>query len=152
MGVASCRSIFICLMLCLIARPSRFSFWFVIWFWLVVVRAVGFRPGPAPGAPTPHARPLSLPLIFFSRAATSSPSLPPLFHLLFPRCDPVGGCRDLEPRGELPPPSVFPSPLPPPPFPARPCWPLAVPLAASLAARAPGALPRSVRAVPFPRA
>jgi hypothetical protein len=39
-------------MLCLIARPSRFAFRFVFFFRLVVVRAVGFRPGLALGAPS----------------------------------------------------------------------------------------------------
>jgi hypothetical protein len=78
---------FFCLMLCLIARPSRFGFRFTVCFWLLAVCAVDFRPGPrsgpargltrpdparplarAPGAPTsPHARPLS-PSHFFPRS------------------------------------------------------------------------------------
>jgi hypothetical protein len=97
--------------------------------------------GPAPSAPTSHHAPpvplsisfsfpaqqlllplfhlsstffASLYLIFFSRAATSSPSLPPLFHLLCPRCDPVDGCRrSSDPKVSFPSPSSLPPfPLP----------------------------------------
>jgi hypothetical protein len=153
MGVASCRSIFICLMLCLIACPSRFR--------KDLARLL------APH--TPHV-PLPLYLILFP-----AQQLPlPLSHLSSTSFA-LGVIRwtvaaIIEPRGELPPPSLFPSPLPPPSFPARPCWPLAAPRPRPgraivralprpwscpcwpLAARAPGALPSSVRAVPFPRA
>jgi hypothetical protein len=71
------------------------------------------RPGPVRGARPwrphlPHAPP-SLYLIFFSRATTSSPSLPPLFHLLCPRCDPVDGChRSSDPKVSFPSPSSLP--------------------------------------------
>jgi hypothetical protein len=100
MGVASCRSIFL-LFDVVFNRASvspRFGFRFAIGFRSVVVCVVGFRLGPrpsparhdlaqpdwalgyAPLAPhTPHAPPLSL--IWFSRAATPSPFLPPLSHL-----------------------------------------------------------------------
>jgi hypothetical protein len=37
---------FFCLMLCLIACPSHFGFRLAFFFRFVVVRAVGFRPGP----------------------------------------------------------------------------------------------------------
>jgi hypothetical protein len=104
--------------------------------------------GPAPSAPTSHHAPpvplsisfsfpaqqlllplfhlsstffASLYLIFFSRAATSSPSLPPLFHLLCPRCDPVDGCRrSSDPKVSFPSPSSLPPfPLPCPRAPWR---------------------------------
>jgi hypothetical protein len=67
---------FFCLMLCLITRPSRFGFRFVVCFRLVVVRAVDLWPGPWPDPAwpwrlTPHVCPSPLYLIFFFRAATS---------------------------------------------------------------------------------
>jgi hypothetical protein len=110
MGVASCRSIFICLMLCLIACPSRFR--------KDLARLL------APH--TPHV-PLPLYLILFP-----AQQLPlPLSHLSSTSFA-LGVIRwtlatIVEPRGELPPPSLFPSPLPPPPFPVHPCWPPAAP-------------------------
>jgi hypothetical protein len=82
----------------------------------VVVHAVGFRPGPRSG-PTrpgpwrphlPHAPPLLS--ISFSFPAQQLPL--PLFHLLCPRCDPVGGCRrSSDPKVSF----LSPSSLPPSP-------------------------------------
>jgi hypothetical protein len=56
------------------------------------------RPALAPHPPPMRAPPLPLYLICFSRATTSSnlspTPLPPLLHLICPRCDPVSGCCD----------------------------------------------------------
>jgi hypothetical protein len=128
-------------MLCLIAHPSRLGFRLAVCFRLVVVRAVGFWPGPRPDpdrplpprpwrSHLPPCAPSCLYLIFFSRATTSSPSPPPLFHLLCPRCDPVDGCRQSsDPKVSFPSPSSL-HPLPSlsptraPPA-VAPVWPLA---------------------------
>jgi hypothetical protein len=98
--------------LCCVDRTSvslRFGFRFAIGFRSVVVCVVGFRPGPQPSPARPDLgrAPLAPPPLicappslshFVSRPTTSSHlspiALPPLFHLLCPRCDPVGGCRD----------------------------------------------------------
>jgi hypothetical protein len=74
----------------------------------VVMRVVGSLPGPSqpipalpgpgrvPLAPPPpmRANPLPLYLILFPAQQPPPTPLPPLFHLLCPRCDPVDGCRD----------------------------------------------------------
>jgi hypothetical protein len=117
MGVASCRSIF--LLSNVVFNRTSASFWFSIHDFLSIGgRACSGFParGPArplartPGAPPPPCTPTSLYLIFFSRATTPSPFLPPLFHLLCPRCDPVDGYRRL-----LDPKVSSPSTLPPSP-------------------------------------
>jgi hypothetical protein len=93
MGVASCRSIFLLsdVVFNRVSVSPRFGFRFAIGFRSVVVCVVGFRPGPrpsparssAPQAP-PHPPCVPPPSLshFVSRATTSSPSLPPLSHLL----------------------------------------------------------------------
>jgi hypothetical protein len=65
------------------------------------------RPGPAPGACPwrPHFPPCAPPLSlsFFPAQQLPSPSLPPLFHPLCPRCDPVDGClRSSDPEVSSP--------------------------------------------------
>jgi hypothetical protein len=81
MGVASCRSTF----LCLILRPSRASRFGSCVSWVSIhevalVEPNPARPGPVrPWRPHPHMRPSSSPsLIWISRATTSSLPLPPL--------------------------------------------------------------------------
>jgi hypothetical protein len=125
----------------------------------MVVCVVGSRPGPArpsPARPSPGHAPLAppprhvrapLPLNLISYPVQQPPptSLPPLSHFSSTSFA-LGVIRwtvatIVEPRGELPPPSLFPSPLPPPPFPVRPCWPLAVPWLRP--SRALGRAPRS---------
>jgi hypothetical protein len=118
MGVASYRSILLCLMLCLIARPSRFFFRFAVLFSFSGRACSGsparpaIWPGPWPGpalarplAPSPPCAPPSpLYLIFFPRSIFPLP----LFHLLCPRCDPVDSYRrSSDPEMSSP----FPSPL-----------------------------------------
>jgi hypothetical protein len=171
MGVASCRSTFLCLILrgCLVL--SRFSVhdWGVSCVSVWVVRVVGFDPrsGPAqpnparpcaPLAPTPsHAPPPPLPLSFGFPAqqppSPSSTSLSPWCLRDWRRRSPEFG-----PRGELPSPSLLLSlPLPPLPFPVRPpLSPLraaapapAPPLRAALAHPAP-ASPRGGARTPRP--
>jgi hypothetical protein len=99
MGVASCRSIFLLsdVVFNHASVSPRFGFRFAIGFRSVVVCVVGFRPnlgqpGPARGAPHPPCAPPPSLSHCVSRAATSSPSLPPLFHL-FALGDPVDGYR-----------------------------------------------------------
>jgi hypothetical protein len=120
MGVASYRSFFL-LSDVIFNRTFvsfRFGFQFTLGFRSMVACVMGFCPGPHPSParpglaqsglaldarplrPTPPMRvppPLSLSQLF-SRATTSSnlsiTLLPPLLHLLCPRCDPVSGCCD----------------------------------------------------------
>jgi hypothetical protein len=119
MGVASCRSIFL-LSDVVFNRAfvlPRFRFWLLIGFRSVVMRVVDFRPGPAPGATHTPCAPPSL-SHFVSHAATSSPSLPPIFHLLCPRCVSMDGCRD-HPAPRWAPTSVSLSPSSPSSLPSR---------------------------------
>jgi hypothetical protein len=93
MGVASCRSTFLCLMLSVRLVPFRISIHDLIPFsalctsWVFDPRSGPAQPSPArsgpalraPGAHTPPMRPLlSLSLIWISRATTSPLPLPPL--------------------------------------------------------------------------
>jgi hypothetical protein len=105
MGVASCRSIFLLLDVAFNRAfvSPHFGFRFAIGFrsvvvcvWASVPARDPAQPNPARpsvpsralGAPHPHAPPLYLSLIRFSRAATPTPSLPSLSHL-FALGDPV---------------------------------------------------------------
>jgi hypothetical protein len=143
MGVASCRSIFLLsdVVFNHASISPHFGFRFAIGFRSVIVCVVGFhpdprpsparpnlgRPGPARGAPhPPRVLPPSL-SHSISRAATSSPSIPPLFHL-FALGDPVDGYRRiLNPKVSSPLPFSLPVRVAPPslPFVAQPPWPLA---------------------------
>jgi hypothetical protein len=108
------KAYFFCLMSCLIACSSHLvldfdshvvsDMWSRVSWASVRARDPAWsspaRPWPrAPSAPPPMcAPPLPLYLICFPRATTSSnlspTPLPPLLHLLCPRCDPASGCCD----------------------------------------------------------
>jgi hypothetical protein len=128
MGAASCRSIFLCLMLCLIARPSRFGFRFTVLFSFSGRACSGSPARPAvwpgpwpdparpwrvpPGASPPPGPLSSLSHFLFPRSNLSLP----LFHhsstslTLAIRCDPMDGCRrSSDPKVSFPSPLLSPS-------------------------------------------
>jgi hypothetical protein len=160
MGVASCRSIFI-LSDVVFNRASvspRFGFRFTIGFRSVVACVVGSRPGlaqPGPSAPpSPCAPPPSLYLILFPTQQPPPTPLPPLFHLLCPRCDPVDGCHDRRSPRWAPTSLSLPLPSPFSSLPHKPMLALGRVLAAPLAAPwlcSSRALGRAPRTRPQPR-
>jgi hypothetical protein len=153
-----------CLMLCLIAHPSRLVLNFDLlldsdqWscvLWASVPTRDPAQPDPTqlgPARPLVPHTPMRAPSLSLShsipRAATSSPSLPPLLHL-FALGDPVDGYRRiLDPKVSSP----FPVSLPPSPF-LPPCARCPRPYPSSRSPRGPSPLPlgAATRPVPTPR-